>query len=95
VTDNVTQSRRKPGYHALHGAIDDHSRVGFSLVLPDETTRSAITFVVGALRYDKAPGVRIMGIMTDNGSACRSKTFAGLRAAGAARHITNINNVLQ
>lgn len=30
VTGDVTQSSRRPGYHALHVAIDDHSRVGFS-----------------------------------------------------------------
>lgn len=78
VTGDVTQSSRRPGYHALHVAIDDHSRVGFSLILADETARSAIQFVFAALRYYKALGVRITGIMTDNGSAYRSKKFARL-----------------
>lgn len=78
VTGDVTQSSRRPGYHALHVAIDDNSRVGFSLILPDETSRSAITFVVAALRYYKAMGVRITGIMAANGSAYRSKKFAKL-----------------
>jgi transposase InsO family protein len=87
VTGDVTQSSRKPGYHALHVAIDDHSRVGFSLILPDETTRSAIIFAVAALRYYKALGVRITGIMTDNGSAYRSKKFAKLLRRLKIRHI--------
>jgi len=87
VTGDVTQSSRKPGYHALHVAIDDHSRVGFSLILPDETTRSAITFVVAALRYYKALGVRITGVMTDNGSAYRSKKFAKLLRRLKIRHL--------
>lgn len=56
MTGDVTQSSRKPGYHALHVAIDDHSRVGFSLILPDETPMSAITFAAAALRYYKALG---------------------------------------
>lgn len=87
VTGDVTQSSRKPGYHALHVAIDDHSRVGFSLILPDETTKSAITFAVTALRYYKALGVRIAGIMTDNGSAYRSKKFAKLLRRLKIRHL--------
>ena len=87
VTGDVTQSSRKPGYHALHVAIDDHSRVGFSLILPDETTGSAIRFAVTALRYYKALGVRITGIMTDNGSAYRSKKFAKLLRRLKIRHV--------
>lgn len=87
VTGDVTQYSRKPGYHALHVAIDDHSRVGFSLVLPDETTKSAIAFTVAALRYYQALGVRITGIMTDNGSAYRSKKFAKLLRRLKIRHV--------
>jgi transposase InsO family protein len=87
VTGDVTQYSRKLGYHALHVAIDDHSRVGFSLILPDETVRSAITFVVAALRYYKALGVRITGIMTDNGSAYRSKKFARLLRCLKVKHV--------
>ena len=87
MTGDVTQSSRKPGYHALHVAIDDHSRVGFSLILSDETARNAITFVVAALRYYKAMGVRITGIMTDNGSAYRSKKFARLLRRLKIKHV--------
>lgn len=87
VTGDITQSSRKPGYHALHVAIDDHSRVGFSLILPDETTGSAIRFALAALRYYKALGVRITGIMTDNGSAYRSKRFAKLLRRLKIRHV--------
>jgi len=87
VTGDVTQYSRKPGYHALHVAIDDHSRVGFSLILPDETTRSAITFLLAALRYYRSLGVSITRIMTDNGSAYRSKQFARLLRRLGIRHL--------
>lgn len=87
VTGDVTQSSRRPGYHALHVAMDDHSRVGFSLILPDETARSAIQFVFAALRYYKALGVRITGIMTDNGSAYRSRKFAKLLRRLKIKHV--------
>lgn len=87
VTGDVSQFSRKPGYHALHVAIDDHSRVGFSLILPDEKTKSAITFALAALRHYRALGVRVTGIMTDNGSAYRSKKFAKLLRRLKIRHI--------
>jgi transposase InsO family protein len=35
VTGDVTQDRKKPGYHALQVAIDDPSRVGFSRIMTD------------------------------------------------------------
>ncbi|OGS94699.1 MAG: integrase [Gallionellales bacterium RIFCSPLOWO2_02_FULL_57_47] len=87
VTGDVSRFSKKPGYQALHVAIDDHSRVGFSLMLADETTRSAIAFVFAALRYYRALGVKVTGIMTDNGSACRSKKFAKLLRRLKIRHL--------
>lgn len=87
VTGDVSQFSSKPGYHALHVAIDDHSRVGFSLILPDEKTPSAIAFALAALRYYRALGVKVVGIMTDNGSAYRSKKFAKLLRRLRIRHI--------
>lgn len=51
-------------------AIDDQFRVDFSLTLPG---RSAITFVVAALRDHGRD-------MTNNDAACGSKKFAGLYA---------------
>lgn len=73
VTGNRRQRTAGAGYQGLHVAIDDRSRVGFSLLLPDETTRSALRFLFAALRYYKALGVHVERIMTDNGSAYRSK----------------------
>jgi transposase InsO family protein len=87
VTGDVSKHSRKPGYQALHVAIDDHSRVGFSLMLADETVKSAIVFVFAALRYYRALGVRVMRIMTDNGSAYRSKKFAKLLRRLKIKHV--------
>ena len=41
VTGDRTRYSAKVGWQALHVAIDDHSRMGFSLMLPDETAHSA------------------------------------------------------
>ena len=54
-------------------AIDDHSRVGFSLMLADETAKSACAFLLDALRYYRQLGVRVECVMTDNGSAYKSR----------------------
>lgn len=87
VTGDHSAHSVKAGYHALHVAIDDHSRVGFSLILPDEKAKNAITFTLAALRYYRAMGVRVTGIMTDNGSAYRSKKFAKLLRRLKIRHM--------
>jgi transposase InsO family protein len=87
VTGNPSQFSRTPGYHVLHVAIDDHSRVGFSKILPDETARSAISFTLAALRYYRALGVKVAGIMTDNGSAYHSKQFTKLLRRLKIRHL--------
>jgi transposase InsO family protein len=81
------QSTRNPGYHALHVAIDDHSRVGFSLILPDEKIPSVIAFTVATLRYYRSLGVKVTSIMTDNGAAYRSKKFAKLLRRLKIRHL--------
>jgi transposase InsO family protein len=87
VTGDRTQNTPRAGWQALHVAIDDHSRVGFSLMLADETAKSACAFVLAAPRYYKALGVKIERVMTDNGSACKSRRFAKLLRRLGIKHI--------
>jgi len=87
VTGDRTQNSRRAGWQALHVAIDDHSRVGFSLMLADEKATSACSFLLAALRYYKSLGVRVERVMTDNGSAYRSRRFARLLRRLEIRHI--------
>lgn len=78
VTGDRTQNTPRAGSQALHVAIDDHSRVGFSLMLADEKATTACAFLLAALRYYKALGVKVDSVMTDNGSAYKSRRFARL-----------------
>ena len=87
VTGDRTQNTPRAGTQALHVAIDDHSRVGFSLLLADEKATSACAFLLAALRYYKALGVHVAQVMTDNGSAYRSRRFAKLLRRLGIRHI--------
>jgi hypothetical protein len=63
-------------------AVDDHSRIAFSAILPDETAASAAAFLGQALAYFARLGIDFRALLTDNGSACRSRAFA----AGWRRH---------
>jgi transposase InsO family protein len=74
------------GWEYLHVAVDDHSRVAYVELLPDETQATARRFLRGALRWFRAHGVRVRRILTDNGSAYRSWSF---RAACRALHVSH------
>jgi transposase InsO family protein len=87
VTGDRTRYTPRAGWQALHVAIDDHSRVGFSQMLADETAVSACAFLLAALRYYKRLGVRISRVMSDNGSAYKSRRFAKLLRRLGIRHI--------
>jgi transposase InsO family protein len=75
--DRTGQSNaRGVGWEYLHLAIDDHSRVAFSEILPDEKRRSCLRFLFNALRFFRAHGVRVQRVMTDNGTSFRSRRYA-------------------
>ena len=64
------------GWEYVHVAIDDHSRVSFSKIQPDETAVSAVDHLRAAIAYYQALGVKVARVMTDNGSCYKSKAFA-------------------
>ena len=55
-TGDRTENTLRAGSQALQMATDDHSRLGFSLLLADERATSACAFLLAALRYYKALG---------------------------------------
>ena len=61
------------GWEFLFVAIDDHARVAFSRMPPDERTPSAVAFLVAALAYDAGLGITGRRLLTDNGGAFRSQ----------------------
>ena len=78
ITGNRTgqSSTRGIGWEYVHVCIDDHSRIAFSQILPDEKKESATAFLKAAVAYYQSLGVMVQRVMTDNGSCYRSKTFA-------------------
>jgi len=55
------------GWEFVHVCIDDHSRVAFSEIKPDQTADSAVAFLKAAVAYYKSLGVTVTRVMTDNG----------------------------
>jgi len=68
-------------------AIDDHSRIAFSAILPDETGKSACAFLLQVLRYFRSLGIRFERLLTDNGSCYRSRRFKQLCQRLGIKHI--------
>jgi transposase InsO family protein len=76
----VTGNRRDkvPGIGAeyVHIAVDDHSRIAFSAIYPDETRASTLDFLQRALAYYARLGIQVRAVLTDNGVSYRSHAFA-------------------
>ena len=64
------------GYQFLHIAIDDHARVAYGELFPNEGQLSVSRFLARVVSYYRRLGVRIARILTDNGPGYRSKHFA-------------------
>jgi hypothetical protein len=53
------------GWEFVHVAIDDHSRLAYAEVLPDEKAASAVGFLRRALGFFARYGVRVERVLTD------------------------------
>jgi transposase InsO family protein len=86
----VTGNRRDRvsgiGWEYLHVAIDDHSRIAFSAIYPDEKRSSVLAFLAAALDYYARFGIRFRALLTDNGPAYRSRAFAQACRALRLKH---------
>ena len=76
VTGNRRDSVNGAGWETLFVAIDDHARIAFTAMHPDEKTPEAVQFLNAAVAYYARLSVTIKRLLTDNGSAFRSKEFA-------------------
>ena len=82
------QSRsRGIGWEYVHVAIDDHSRLSFTQIHPDEKAVSATAFLKACVAYYASLGVSVRRVMTDNGACYRSKAFARVCAELGLRHV--------
>jgi transposase InsO family protein len=67
--------RSHPGFLALHVAVDDHSRMAFTQMLPDQKAGTTIAFLHSAVEFFASHGFGVRALLTDNGSSYRSSQF--------------------
>jgi transposase InsO family protein len=83
----ASKRQPRPGYAYLHTIIDDHSRLAYAEQHRDETAATAAGFWQRAVAFFAAHGIdHIHRVLTDNGSAYRSKVFNAAVAAGGTHH---------
>jgi transposase InsO family protein len=69
------------GYGYLHTALDDHSRLACTEILPDETKDTAAAFLARAHAWYTAAGITIERVISDNGSCYRSRNWTATCAS--------------
>jgi transposase InsO family protein len=79
-----TSTGKGLGYACLHHVVDDHSRLAYSEILDDERKETVVAFWRRALAFFTQAGVQVKAVLTDNGSAYRSKLFAAELNTGPA-----------
>ena len=75
------------GWEFVHVAIDDNSRIAFSMIMPDEKQDSAIAFLKAARAYYRSLAIRIERVMTDNGSCYKARNFAKACRRRGIKHV--------
>ena len=86
VTGDRRDSVDGAGWEFAHVAIDDHSRASFVQMHSDERKESVVNFLNATVAHYKALGVTIKRLLTDNGSAYRSRLFAKTCQALGIKH---------
>lgn len=87
VTGNRQLNSDGIGWEYVHLAIDDHSRVAFGSIEPNERGISACRALMQAVRYYRWLGVRFERVLTDNGACYKSRCFRRLVRRLGMRHL--------
>jgi transposase InsO family protein len=80
------RSPRGGGWEFVHVAIDDATRLAYVEVRRSMRVRTCVGFLGRAVRWFGRCGIRIRRLLTDNGSAYRSRVFARACRTRALRH---------
>ena len=76
VTGNRRDTVKGIGAEYVQVAIEDHSRIAFSAIYPDETRASVLQFLHQAIAYYARLGSHFKAVLTDKGTSYRSYAFA-------------------
>lgn len=77
ITGPGPDQNRSPGAGSdyVHVCVDDHSRLAFTRIHPDQSAASAVAHLRAAVAWYASLGVRVERVMTDNGGCYRSRAF--------------------
>ena len=83
ITGDPRDETRGAGWEFLYVAIDDHSRLAYTALCPDEQATTAAHFLHRATAYFHSLGIPIRRTLTDNGPCFRARHFTlACRALG-------------
>jgi transposase InsO family protein len=85
-TSQRRNNRAVIGWSYLHTALDDHSRLAYTEILPDENQQTAAAFWARAQAFFTAAGIPVHRILTDNGAAYRSQLWRDTLTAAGITH---------
>ena len=89
ITGDRTQRARDIGWDHVFVAVDDHSRVAFTQIYPDETKQSAEAFLRDSFNFFASLKVPIQRVITHNGKCFHSALFgAACLELGIAQKFT-------
>ena len=75
ITGNPQDETRGAGWEFLYVAVDDHSRMAYVTMMPDEKAISAARFLSQAAGYFAQHNIKLRRVMTDNGPCFISDRF--------------------
>ncbi|MEO6801751.1 MAG: integrase core domain-containing protein, partial [Granulicella sp.] len=76
ITGNPQDETRGAGWEFLYVAIDDHSRIAYTALYPDEKAASSASFLHEATAWFERLGIRTRRVLTDNGPCFYAHAFA-------------------
>ena len=86
--DRRSQSyKRDIGWEFVHVAIDDASRVALANVAADEHPGTVTQLFKSTVEHYRRLGIRVQGVMTDNGNPYLSRDFQGVCRELGIRHL--------
>jgi transposase InsO family protein len=86
---NWMRAETRVGYDHAHAIVDDHSRLAFVELHPDERAATVTGFVERALAFFASHGIQARRLMTDNAFAyTKNRSLRELLASREIKHLT-------
>ena len=83
------EKREQVGYEYSHAIIDDHTRLAYSELHPDQRADTVVAFTQRALAWYAGNGITARRVMTDNAWIyTHSQRFKELLADNGVKHLT-------